>query len=68
MSPDDRRWLWLVYGTVFVPLIGQPLVVVGSSVLYYLWRRKWPKAAFRLNVHAWIAVALVCDRQHLSSL
>jgi hypothetical protein len=58
MSPDDRRWLWLVYGTVFVPLVGQPLVVLASSVLYYRWRRGWPEAAVRLNVHAWIAVAL----------
>ena len=58
MSPDHRRWPWLVYATVFVPLIGQPLVVFASSILYYRWRNRWPKEAFRLNVHAWIAVAL----------
>jgi hypothetical protein len=32
--------------------------VIASSILYYRWRRVWPKEAFRLNVHAWIAVAL----------
>jgi hypothetical protein len=58
MSPGDPRWVWLVYATVFVPLIGQPIVVFGSSVLYFKWRRHWPKAASRLNRHAWIAVAL----------
>jgi hypothetical protein len=58
MSPDDKRWTRLVYATVFVPFIGQPLVVFASSLLYYRWRNQSPKAAFRLNVHAWIAVAL----------
>jgi hypothetical protein len=57
MSPEDPRWLRLVHATVLVPFIGQPLVVVASSILYYRWRKQWPKAAFRLNVHAWIAVA-----------
>jgi hypothetical protein len=58
MNPDDRRWLWIVYATVFVPLVGRPLVVLGSSALYFRWRRHWPEAAARLNRHAWIAVAL----------
>jgi hypothetical protein len=58
MSPDDRRWPWLVYATVLVPLVGQPLVVFGSSVLYFRWRRRWPREAARLNRHAWIAVAM----------
>ena len=39
MSPDDKRWPWLVYGTVLVPLIGQPLVVLASSIHYYRWRK-----------------------------
>jgi hypothetical protein len=58
MKPDDPRWRWLVYATVFVPLVGQPVVVIASSILYYRWRKKWPREAFWLNVHAWIAVAL----------
>jgi hypothetical protein len=58
MNPDDRRWLWLVYATVLVPLVGQALVVVGSSALYFQWRHAWPMAARRLNRHAWLAVGL----------
>ena len=58
MKPDDPRWVWLVYGIVFVPIIGQGLVIVGSSILYYRWRRHWPEAATRLNWNAWIAIAL----------
>jgi CBS-domain-containing membrane protein len=58
MKPDGSKWLWLAYAAVFVPVIGQAAVVVASSLLYYRWRRAWPKEALRLNVHAWIAVAL----------
>ena len=58
MNTDDRSWLWLVYATVLVPLVGQPLVVLGSSALYFRWRRAWPMAAGRLNRHAWLAVGL----------
>jgi hypothetical protein len=58
VKPDDPRWRWLVYATALVPVVGQPVVVVASSILYYRWHRKWPREAFWLNVHAWIAVAL----------
>jgi len=58
MKPNDPRLHWLVYATALFPVIGQPIVVVASSVLYYRWRRAWPREAFWLNVHAWIAVAL----------
>lgn len=58
MSPDDRRWPWLVYLTVLVPLVGQPIVVLASSVLYSVGAGSGPKAAARINRHAWIAVAM----------
>jgi hypothetical protein len=58
MKPADPRWVWLVYGIVFVPIIGPALVVIGSSILYYRLRRHWPETAARLNWNAWIAVAL----------
>ena len=58
MKPDDKRWPWIVYSTVLVPVVGQPIVVLGSSFLYFRWRRAWPEEAKRLNRHAWIAVAL----------
>jgi hypothetical protein len=58
MKPDDRMWLWIVYGLLFVPYVGPVVLVVGSSVLYYSWRKRWPEAAARLNVHAWIAIGI----------
>ena len=56
--PEDRRWLWLVYATVFLPVLGLPMVGIGGSILYFRWRRRWPDAAARLNRHAWASVAL----------
>lgn len=58
MSPSDPRWLWLFYGAVFVPIVGQLVVIAASAVLYRRWRRSWPNDAFWLNAHSWIAMAL----------
>jgi hypothetical protein len=59
MKSSDSGWLWLAYAAVFVLVIGQAAVVIVSSWLYFHWRRSWPKEAFRLNVHASSAVALM---------
>jgi hypothetical protein len=58
VSPADPRWVWIVYATLLVPIVGPGLLIVWSSVVYYVWRRKFPEAAARLNRHAWIAVAI----------
>jgi hypothetical protein len=58
LSPDDPRWVWIIYGLLFVPFVGPATLVVGSSVLYYRWRGKYPEAATRLNRRAWIAIGL----------
>ncbi len=34
------------------------LLVVGSSVLYYVWRHDHPERARWVNKHAWIAIGL----------
>ena len=58
MKPDDPRWLWVVYGVLFVPYVGPLVLIVGSSVLFYRWRGRYPDPAERLNRHAWIAIGL----------
>src|SRR5258708_2827600 len=47
--------LWVVYATLLVPIVGLGLLIVWSSVVYYLWRRRFPEAAARANRHAWVA-------------
>jgi len=65
----DRRWLVAVYASMLVPF-GPALLILGTSVLYYVWRRRFPRRAATLNMHAWIAfalgVALVVARRVLS--
>jgi hypothetical protein len=58
MKPDDPRWLWIVYGLLFVPCVGPLVLIVGSSIAFYTWRGRYPDAARRLNTHAWIAIGV----------
>jgi hypothetical protein len=65
----DRRWLIGVYVSPLVPF-GPALLILGTSVLYYIWRARYPRRAAALNLHAWIAfamgVAIVIARSILS--
>jgi hypothetical protein len=65
----DRRWLIGVYALPLVPF-GPALLIAGTSVLYYVWRGRYPRRAATLNVHAFIAfaigVAIVVARSILS--
>lgn len=54
----DRRVLFVVYASAFVPWIGPWILILGTSVLYYVWRRQTPRRAAQLNRHAWIAWSL----------
>jgi hypothetical protein len=58
MNTPDRRWLFAIYGCLFVPFVGAALLVLGSSALYYAWRSEHPERARWLNRHAWIAIGL----------
>jgi hypothetical protein len=53
----DRRWLAAVYGLPLFPF-GPAVVVLGTSILYYVWRKRYPRRASELNRHAWIAIAI----------
>jgi hypothetical protein len=53
----DRRWLIAVYGVPLLPF-GPAVVILGTSLLYYVWRKRHPRRASELNLHAWIAVAV----------
>jgi len=65
----DRRWLVAVYASTLLPF-GPALLILGTSVLYHVWRGRFPRRAATLNRHAWIAftigVAFVVARHVLS--
>lgn len=57
MSEDDelsRGWKVAPYAVALVPY-GAWLVVVGSSILYYAWRKDHPQRAAAINLHGWLA-------------
>ena len=51
-------WLAVLYALPLVPYVGGPVLVLGSSAVYYGLRRQHPDLAATLNRHAWYAVAL----------
>lgn len=60
LTNDDRldwRWVAALYVLCWIPF-GPLLVVVGSSVAYYLLRRSRPTSAARLNRHAFLAFGI----------
>jgi hypothetical protein len=66
VNGPDRRWLLAIYGSLLVPFVGPALLIVASSVLYYVWWRERPERARWLNKHAWIAIGLnVCTNAML---
>jgi hypothetical protein len=57
-DPDDvlsRGWKVGLYGAALVPYIGSWFVVLGSSILFYVWRKEHPNKAKSVNRHGWLA-------------
>jgi hypothetical protein len=56
-DPDDvlsEGWKVGLYAAALVPC-GSWFVVLGSSILYYSWRKEFPNKAKAINRHGWIA-------------
>lgn len=51
-------WYLAVWGALLVPYIGGWIIVVLSSVLYYLWKKSFPVKARTINRHGWAAFLL----------
>jgi hypothetical protein len=45
----------LIWGSLFIPCIGGWLIVVLSSVMYYVWLNEYPNKAKSINRHGWMA-------------
>lgn len=56
-DPDDQLndgWKIGMYGAALIPY-GSWFVVLGSSILYYAWRKDYPNKAAAINRHGWLA-------------
>jgi hypothetical protein len=57
-DPEDvlsRGWKVAMYGAALVPYFGSWFVVLGSSILFYVWRKEHPNKANSVNRHGWLA-------------
>jgi hypothetical protein len=45
----------VIWGSVFVPFLGNWLIVILSSVVYYAWKNECPNKANKINRHGWLA-------------
>jgi mannose/fructose/N-acetylgalactosamine-specific phosphotransferase system component IIC len=54
---DDKLsegWKIALYAAALIPY-GSWFVVLGSSILYYAWRKETPNKAAQINKHGWLA-------------
>jgi hypothetical protein len=57
-NPQDRLsgwWLLVIYGSIVLGGCGAWIIVIVSSILYYVWRGQYPNKAKAINRHGWIA-------------
>jgi len=56
-SKDDKLetyWYAIIWCSLIIPL-GTSLIVILSSVLYYAWKKEFPKKAAKINRQGWLA-------------
>lgn len=51
-------WYAIVWLSLLVPFVGTWIIVILSSVMYYVWRREYPTKAKTINLHGWLAFAV----------
>ena len=55
---DDQLegyWKAIIWGSVLVPCFGGWVIVILSSVMYYVWLKEYPNKANSINRHGWMA-------------
>jgi len=55
---DDQLqgyWKAIIWGSLLLPCVGGWIIVVLSSVMYYVWLRDYPNKARSINRHGWMA-------------
>src|SRR5207302_833529 len=58
----EGYWKAIIWGSLLVPCIGGWVIVVLSSVMYYVWRKPLmsPRVARRASLVVVLALALAC--------
>ena len=56
-SQNELEWFWylLIWGGLIIPYAGSLIIVVVSSVMYYIWKKEFPNKANKINKLGWMA-------------
>jgi len=58
LRPRDKLeglWIAIIWASLALPLLGSWIIVLLSSIMYYVWRKDYPKKARSINRHGWMA-------------
>lgn len=51
----EGYWKAIIWGSLLLPCVGGWIIVVLSSVMYYVWLKEYPNKARSINRHGWLA-------------
>jgi phage FluMu protein Com len=54
-EPLEGYWKAIIWGSLLVPCLGGWVIVILSSVMYYVWLKDYPVKAKSINRHGWLA-------------
>jgi uncharacterized membrane protein YvbJ len=55
----EGYWYAIVWCSLIIPYVGGLIIVILTSVLYYLWRKDFPKKAKAINRQGFLAFFVV---------
>jgi hypothetical protein len=54
-EPLEAYWIGIIWGSLLMPCVGGWVIVLLSSVMYYVWLKDYPVKAKSINLHGWLA-------------
>jgi len=48
-------WVAVIWLSLLIPFLGQWVIVILSSAMYYHWKKTYPQKAKSINRHGWLA-------------
>jgi len=51
----EGHWYAVIWGALLLPFLGCTVILILSSVMYYFWRKTYPRKALAINLQGWLA-------------
>jgi len=55
---DDKlepHWYWIIWGSFFIPYLGPWVIILTTSIAYYIWKNEYPNKARAINRQGFLA-------------